>query len=131
MKPVFQTTFGVPTGNCFNAAVASILELDEIPAIDPTGADEEAWRKDWTRFFTERGYTWDAITYDEKNWGTFPKGYSIANVELAPGVLHAIVMLDGEPVHDPMPGGPFLKLTSQQQRTYSILAYTRISKATR
>ena len=33
MKPVFQTTFGVPLGNCFTACIASLLErpIEEFP----------------------------------------------------------------------------------------------------
>lgn len=33
MKPIDQTTFGVPGGNCFSACVASLLELsiDDVP----------------------------------------------------------------------------------------------------
>ncbi|MFL6310579.1 MAG: hypothetical protein ACJ71W_00610 [Terriglobales bacterium] len=125
MKPVFQTTFGVPHGNCFAAAVASILELDHIPDIDPSLPDEDEWRARWTTWFESRGYAWDAITWDE-NWKYSPRGYSIANVELRPGVMHAIVSHDGKPVHDPLPGQPFLKLSPDEQRKYQITAYTRI-----
>lgn len=33
MKPVDQTTFGFPGGNCFSACIASLLEmpLDDVP----------------------------------------------------------------------------------------------------
>ncbi len=33
MKPVDQTTFGHPGGNCFSACVASLLEMsvDQVP----------------------------------------------------------------------------------------------------
>jgi hypothetical protein len=129
MKHVEQTTFGVPTGNCFAAAVASILELDFIPDIDPSIQDEAEWRRQWTEFFSSIGYEWDAITWDD-NWNYSPKGFSIASVQLAPGVLHAIVCQDGVPVHDPLPGMPFLKLTSDEQRKYEIVAFTRMRPLT-
>lgn len=46
MKPVDQTTFGAPHGNCLMACVASILEvpLDSLPVmfdeIEKQGRDE-------------------------------------------------------------------------------------------
>lgn len=127
MKPVFQTTFGVPQGNCFGASVASVLELDEIPCpVDPAHPDEGFWYEEWLKWFSGNGYQWKCTTYDEANWGPWPKGYSIAHVLLAPGIRHAIVMLDGIPVHDPAPGSPFLKLRPEQQRKFTIEGYTRL-----
>ena len=48
MRPVDQTTFGVPGGNCFSACVASLLSLpiDEVPYF--MGADDWfAYFEDW------------------------------------------------------------------------------------
>lgn len=132
MQPVFQTTFGVPQGNCFGACVASVLELADIPCpVDPAISDEDEWYERWREYFTSLGYEWTCTTYDEENWGPWPKGYSIAHVLLAPGIRHAIVMLDGVPVHDPMPGSPFLKLPSEEQRKFTIEGYTRLRAGAR
>ncbi|HEV7674381.1 MAG TPA: hypothetical protein VGQ12_07615 [Candidatus Angelobacter sp.] len=128
MKNVFQTTFGVPTGNCFGACVASVLELEEIPDIDPAIPDEEEWRQRWHKFFASIGYEWTCTTYDEQNWGPWPKGYSVAHVLLAPGILHALVMHDGVPIHDPLPGSPFLKLPPTEQRKHTIEGYSRFER---
>ena len=130
MKPVFQTTFGVPTGNCFGACVASILELQDIPCpVDPAHPDEDVWYEEWRKWFAAKGYEWSCVTYDKENWGPWPKGYSVAHVLLRPGVLHAIVMLDGVPVHDPLPGSPFLQLSPEQQRQHTIEGYSRFIAA--
>lgn len=105
--------------------MASVLDMDNIPEpVSPAHPDEDFWREEWRKFFLQQGYEWTCTTYDEHNWGPWPKGYSIAHVLLRPGVLHAIVMKDGVPVHDPMPGSPFLGLPSEQQKRYSIEGYS-------
>jgi hypothetical protein len=45
MKPVFQTRYGEGRGNCFQAALASILdlELEEVPDF------VSAYRDDWSK----------------------------------------------------------------------------------
>jgi len=59
MRPVEQTTFGVPTGNCFGACVASLLELDEIPCpVDPAHPDEDFWYEEWRKWFAAQGLEW-------------------------------------------------------------------------
>lgn len=56
MKPVDQTIFGWPSGNCFAACVASILELslDEVPNFM---LNHETWFDDTYRWLAARGYT--------------------------------------------------------------------------
>lgn len=124
MKPVFQTTFGYPTGNCFGAAVASVLELDRVPSIDPS-LPNAAWVRAWSEFFTSHGLRWknETIEPDGSNWDWHPDGFAIANVAVAEGIGHSIVFCDGIAVHDPAPGSPFLKLTGEQQRSFRILSF--------
>jgi hypothetical protein len=126
MKPVFQTKFGYPTGNCFAAAVASVLELESIPDVDPT-LPESAWIDAWAMWFTAKGLRWLSFSYepDYSNWGVLVPGYSIANVEVHPGIGHSVVFFDGEPVHDVAPGSPFLALHPLAQREYRILAFSQ------
>lgn len=61
MKPVDQTQFGWPHGNCFMACVASIMEvgLDDLPDLyEPTKDDKAHW---WNVFMDAiRGYGWSA-----------------------------------------------------------------------
>jgi len=123
MKPVFQTIFGYPTGNCFNAAVASILELDAIPDIDPQLPVEE-WERQWCRFFDTHGLKWESQTWEPEhnNWAIGFEGYRIAHVEIRPGVLHAIVCCDGKPVHDV--GGHFHQLPRLEQEKYRCLSWS-------
>jgi hypothetical protein len=130
VKRIFQTTFGVPTGNCFNAAVASILDLSEIPPIDPAQPNgDERWRGDWCDFFDRIRVRWSGVTWEPEfsNWEHHPKGLAIACVELRPGVLHAVVCLDGVPIHDVYPGSTFCALPDAEQRKFPILAWNSFS----
>jgi len=118
-----QTIFGYPTGNCFNAAVASILELDTIPDIDPTLPVEE-WEKQWCLFFDSKGLKWESrsVEPESNNWDIYFRGYSIAHVEVRPGVLHAIVCFNAVPIHDV--GGQFHTFPPEQQRKYRCLSWS-------
>jgi hypothetical protein len=142
VKPVFQTRANFVDGNCFAAAVASILELDEIPEIDPRPlgcpeAEIAKWQQEWTDWFTARGFRWYAYSWDtpEENLryasSTYLPEYVIANIGVNGnahygGAGHAVVFRRGVPVHDPIPGSPFLKLPEWNQRLFPILAFTCI-----
>jgi hypothetical protein len=126
MKRIFQTTFGVPTGNCFNAAVASVLELDSIPEIDPALQPDEAWRSAWCDFFDKIGVRWISVSWEPEysNWRYHPPGLSIATVV----ILHAVVCLDGIPIHDVYPGSLFVALTDAMQRQLRIESWSYFGK---
>jgi hypothetical protein len=53
MKPVDQTTFGFPGGNCFSACVATILELplDEVPYFMSGGMVGGTHHPEWWQYF--------------------------------------------------------------------------------
>lgn len=98
MKPVEQTAVGVPAGNCFEACLASILEipLESIPHF--VGDD---W---WERYLEHFGARGVELLYVPLGGGV-PKGYSAAGGPSPrhAGVMHSVVCLDGEMVWDPHP----------------------------
>lgn len=124
MKPVTQTRFGEPEGNCFAACVASILEcsLTDIP-------DLLDWPKDrnWLEWFNDGlagkgvGVFYAAASPAEPFNGYIPNGgHFIASGPGPRGLLHSVVMqaqpgkLDdtgavvnqlNELAHDPNPTG--------------------------
>lgn len=116
MIPVFQTmTVGNDgEGNCFNACIASILELPlrDVARIHPkTKGYWGAWRK----WFAERGLDLESYGPTEA-----PKGWAIAHGEgyriypddhdlAGAPITHACVAFNGEVLHDPFPGGTGLK----------------------
>lgn len=102
MKPVVQTRYGYPDGNCFAASVASILELP---------LDECDWWDRWQSWLRERGLTMYHWPVEDK---LVPPGWAILNtvpphlIGTGPAgvdyeVGHAVVAYDGRPVHNPNP----------------------------
>lgn len=119
MKPVYQTYFtgleeasasnrnhtGIPVGNCFQAVVASILELDleDVPHfvdIDVRGGQN--WLEHTDEWLRHRGL--------ELNWlykHEVPEDEYVVVHGLSPrgNWSHVVVYLGGEMVHDPHPDG--------------------------
>ena len=108
MYPVFQTRYGYPTGNCFAACVASILEmrLEDVfddSAIDRMGEDNSQWWDAWRTWLNGKGYDLCACRADA--WFFPPKGYALAGGKSkSNGVSHSVVTLDGKLAHDPHEG---------------------------
>jgi hypothetical protein len=99
VRPVDQTTFGVPGGNCFSACVASILELpiEDVPYF--MGSDGEGWFDRLSVWLSERGLY--ALYYDTSDRNTYwPDGYYILGGESVRGP-HAVVAKGKDVVHDP------------------------------
>ena len=106
MKRVYQATHY----DCWNAAVASILEmpLEAMPdARFVLEEDRAVWDSVWNDFFTGLNLTVLCLDYRAMVASeVVPRlvGYGIANVNGWRGPAHAIVILDGEQIHDPCPG---------------------------
>lgn len=88
VKPVDQTTFGHPGGNCFSACVASLLEL---PIEDVPYFMDEAkgkWHEQFDAWLAPRGLyalhfeVPDRSVYDQQ--GLWPRGYFILNGRTTP-----------------------------------------------
>lgn len=112
MKPVEQTKFGYPDGNCMMACVASITEipLDELPDLR-TEADlvGKSWWYVSEKALAKNGWIilWHEVEVDK----LIPPGWSIANGDSPRGITnkdgspvgHSVVVFDGELKHDPHP----------------------------
>lgn len=110
MKPVDQTRFGNPGGNCFQAALASILELslDDVP--DFCNQNWEGnWASDLNDWLYDRGLFSLEIDLEhvDANWidWTIANCYCLASVASATteGATHAVVYYKGRVIHDPHP----------------------------
>lgn len=109
MKPVDQTTFGFPGGNCFSACVASILELPlkEVPYFMDHGED---WLAAFGKWLQERGMTaiclniQDMEEWVEKTLGIYilsglsPRAPTPPDPKLH---LHSVVARGNSIIHDP------------------------------
>lgn len=105
MKPVHQTIFKPPHGNCLQAAVASLmeLELDDVPNFMERGDD---WEKCFERFALERGLQVVMFDVGEIRGVWSPVGYHLITGKSPRGDYHhEVVGYRGEPVHDPHPDG--------------------------
>ena len=112
MIPVYQTLTiaNDGTGNCFNACVASILErpLRDVCQVLPGPAD---YWGEWNRWLATLGLEINYVPLDQgppKGWAIasgyggrfFPEGHEKAGEP----ILHAVVVFNGEVIHDPFPG---------------------------
>lgn len=111
MKPVDQTAFGAPHGNCLMSCVASILEvpLESLPVlyaeIEGKGRAEADWWLVLLDALRQHGFT--AIYYPNdttEHPAIAPRGYHIASGPTPNREFrHATVYLDGQLAHDPHP----------------------------
>ncbi len=118
MKPVKQTTFGTPGGNCFSACVASILELDieEVPYF----MGEKFWTDTFGIWLSKRklwylDFDWNE-TLAHAHISETEDVYCIGTGDSSRGWEHSVILqLESKEAHitlynahDPMPGGEFL-----------------------
>ncbi len=99
MKPVDQTIFGAPQGNCLPACIASILEypLEEVPHFGDT-----TWVATLAVWLAPRGLYPIIATLPNDDWR--PAGFHILAGKSPRGdFLHAVVARGAEIVHDPHP----------------------------
>lgn len=103
MKPVDQTTFGVPGGNCFSACVASLLELEveEVPYF----MGEPDWFFAFNRWLRPRGlYAMNFEGHPERFQGFVPDDARCILGGRSPRGPHAVVgTMSGVTLHDPHP----------------------------
>ncbi len=105
MKPVMQTKFG-DEGNCFNASLASILELDldQIPNYD--GRTDSGWWRKYNIWLTkEFGLSMVHLSAKGcKSWFIDEcNTFCLCSGKSARGLEHSCVGIGGKIVHDPHP----------------------------
>lgn len=121
MIPVTQTKTGAPGGNCFAACLASLFELpsaDDVPNFCYDVPEGEDWMEPASKWCAEQfgfclftlrspeGAEWDDTAEYMRSFFARSGAFVIAGVHTARGRhLHAVIMRDGEVVHDPYPGG--------------------------
>jgi hypothetical protein len=112
VKPIHQTEFGWPKGNCYAACVASLMEipLEDCPVV-PEGEDSD-WNQIWDNWYADRGIARLVFPYTPeylvKGWQILA-GITPREIQDGTGKrpMHAVVGLDGKAVHDPHPDSTF------------------------
>jgi hypothetical protein len=101
MKPVDQTTFGTPGGNCFSACVASLLELsiEDVPYfMGDTKEEGEEWLERFEEWLAPLGlYPLMFKCGDHR-----PEGLHILCGKTSRGD-HGVVARGSDMIHDPHP----------------------------
>lgn len=100
MKKVYQTIIDVDHGNCMQAAIASLLdlELNDVPNFIEY---KHNWATEFFKFLKEKGYNWDATLYNinynklrgyitEKKYKTH--FYKLKNIKGVNGYFYAAVL---------------------------------------
>lgn len=110
MKPVDQTIFGTPHGNCFAACIASILELpiEEVPNFIAEG---DRWWDAAKAWLDERGYALLWVKHDAVRCGYLDPNplidaghyFIVCGTSPRCDSLHSVVNHYGKMVHDPHP----------------------------
>lgn len=114
MTPVFQTMFQ-PQGNCWEACLASLLE---VPVSEvPDGRQEGGTRSNWTQIqmwlFERFGQVLMMLPLHlAGSVAVAPEGYYILSGRALTGIPHAVVARAGMIVHDPNPYGGGLETVS-------------------
>lgn len=122
MKKVYQTIVDKGKGNCMQAAIASLfeLELNDVPNY----IEEEDWFPLMISMYSEKGYgftcfnpwsknrdvekVFEILEYDGGVNGFF---YATVKSQTYEGVTHAVIVnMKLEVVHDPNPNEKALKL---------------------
>lgn len=102
VKPVYQTIFEPPLGNCLQAAVASVLELqlEEVPNFAEAG---DKWWDAYSGFLQERGLY--PLMLEPGPNAEFHGYHLIVGKSPRFDCDHVVVGRDGVPIHDPRPDG--------------------------
>jgi hypothetical protein len=107
MKKVMQTKFGQKQGNCFQAAVASLfeLELDQVPDFCNLYKSEEEWFGKFVQWLNKKGLSAIMIStdIDDINRPNYKDCYLLVGGVNQDSTNHEVVYCNSMIAHDPNP----------------------------
>lgn len=110
MKPVMQTLFNTTNGNCFQACVASIMELPltNVPNFMDFNDDKGHWWREFGAWLRRRNMFHYSVELAEPNRGEWAdwledKQLIYLGSIKSGGVHHALVLKGTNVIHDPWP----------------------------
>ena len=113
MTPVKQniTHDAVSVGNCFQACVASILDLplDEVPHFCNDYGQVDRFPLNYMKWLAARGLVYLEFSTDSTGAMEFWGHHLICGPSPRGDFLHSVVGFNGEPVFDPHPSGDMLR----------------------
>jgi hypothetical protein len=103
MKPVYQTIFKPPLGNCLQACLASLFELPL--ANVPNFMEAKDWWDEYCNWMVEN-HALQPLALDATTGDWLPRGWHMIQGKSPRGDYdHIVVGHDGRIVHDPFPNG--------------------------
>lgn len=103
MIPVFQTRYGAKEGNCFQAALASLFELDLYAVPDFCNIysiETDEWYTQFIKWLNNRGYS-SVTVVDNLESFNYKDCYLLVTGKNADGVNHCVIYQNGKPIHNP------------------------------
>jgi hypothetical protein len=106
MKKIYQTKWDKDKGNCFQASIASLfeLELNEVPDFCNEFKEyDKQWHEEFNKWLKRFGYCCLTVVGSEKviNLPELRDCYLLACVENKDGINHSVIYKNGKIVHDP------------------------------
>lgn len=100
MKKIMQTP---GAGNCFQACIASILELElnDVPHFC-NGVNKQEFNANLLRWLLERNL-YPVVFEGDWDYANFLHGYYIARCKVADDMSHSVICRNGKLIHDPHP----------------------------
>ena len=106
MKKVYQTRYGEKEGNCFQAALASLfeLELEEVPDFcNIYSIETEEWYEEFLKWLQKRGYS--SVPLYFKETVEHPLRYKncllLVTGKTQDEVNHCVIYKNGKSIHNP------------------------------
>ena len=108
MKKIYQTRFGGEhsdsKGNCAQACIASILELNLTETFDISEYGDDEFYDILTAWLNERGYHMICFPYLDRDGIPLklPGYYIVGGIQVTSGIKHVEVAFNGNIIHDPI-----------------------------
>jgi len=103
MIPHYQTKWGKETGNCFQYALASILELEPNVVPDFCNEYEDEWYEELVKWLNQYGLSCISLEIRNKKLDDYnlKDCVLLACVENDDNINHAVIYKNGKIIHDP------------------------------
>ncbi len=103
MKKVFQTRYGKNKGNCFQAVLASLfeLELEEVPDFCNEYPKGDEWYEPFVAWLRERGYSSLPVEADDLERPNYKDCFLLVGGLNKDGVNHCVIYKNNRVAHNP------------------------------
>ena len=102
MKPVYQTRYGAKTGNCFQACIASLFELNLQDVPDFCNRyDDGSYHKEFVKWLNKKGYSAISVKANSLYSHCLKNCLVLTAGKNKDGIMHQAIYKNGKPVFNP------------------------------